>query len=159
MRRLDNAGFSLLEVIIAATLLTMVIFGCFLLYERGVNDWFWTEEYTDTMDNLRIAVDRIVYEVREASDITMPGIGAAGDTLTFIDSTGRTITYYFDGDDYELERVTTTVTEKVYNQVASRISGLNFYRPNYATVNIEIKAKAPKTEEISVRTSAYARSL
>ncbi|MEW6447050.1 MAG: prepilin-type N-terminal cleavage/methylation domain-containing protein [Bacillota bacterium] len=162
MKRPDDAGFTLLEVIIAATLFTVVVLGYFLLLDRGVKDWFWTEEYTDALDNLRIGVDKMAGEVREASAIIKPVWGVPDNNLTLLDSTGENrVRYYVDSEnELQREQIRLVDNKKSVSVVASRISSLSFSRePNSATIKIVIKAKAPKSEEISVQTSVYARNL
>jgi Tfp pilus assembly protein PilW len=155
---LNEKGLTLVEVIVAATLLTIVVCGALLLYEQGVRSWVWTEQQTDVVDNLRIALDKIVYDLREASDISVPGEGEENvEVLTFFyppDSTDVT----YDVQDKKLRRNDQPVTTPV-------ITAVYFSRnaSNPALVKIELIGKADKvgvkTGEVSVRTAVYARSL
>lgn len=161
MRRCPSEkGLTLIEVIVAATLLTIVVCGVLLLYERGVRNWVWTEQNTEVVDNLRIAVDKIVYDVRGARDIVLPEAdGRPGSVLTIAyDDDGRILTYKRDADG-ELEQsvqytnyrpLTTGVLESVcFRREAS----------NPALVRIELVGKGRGTTEVSVRTAVYARNL
>lgn len=166
-RSLNEKGLTLIEAIVAATLLTIVVCGALLLYERGVRSWVWTEQNAEVVDNLRIAVDKVAYDVRGARDILLPEAdGQRSSVLTIVyDIDGpiqRILTYKRDADG-ELERsvqytnyepLTTDVLESVY-----------FWREvsKPALVRVELVGKGQKTgvktTEISVRTAAYACSL
>jgi Tfp pilus assembly protein PilW len=171
MKRLVNEkGLTLVEAVIAATLMAVVLCGSLLLYERGVRDWLWTEEYTEVVDNLRIAADKMASEVRGATEVGEPNVGETKKERLIFDRPSRepdvvreTITYeivsnvlrwgirreYSDGrTTTSTNPVTTAVIEVVY-----------FSRPSTAVVEIELIGNAPKTSPVSVRTVVYARAL
>jgi Tfp pilus assembly protein PilW len=152
MKRLVNEkGLTLIEAVIAATLMAVVLCGSLLLYERGVRDWLWTEEYTEVVDNLRIAADKVASEARGAKASSVV-ILDEGKTLGFEDSTTSTAVYYrFDETDGELERNYQPVTTGV-------ITGVYFSQPGPGVVKIELRGRGVKTGEVSVRTMVYARN-
>lgn len=72
---LGSDGFSLAEVLIAATVGTIVIVGLYLLYDVNQATFIRGEQQTDLQQNARIGMDRIVREVRLAgSDPQAPPV-------------------------------------------------------------------------------------
>lgn len=153
---LNEKGLTLVEVVIAATLIAVVLCASLLLYERGVRDWLWTEEYTEVVDNLRIAADKVVYDVRGAKASSLV-ISDEGKTLGFEDSATSTLVYYhFDEIEGELER---KVGAGSYQPVTTGvITDVCFSRPSMAAVKIELTGKGARTGEVSVQTVVYVRS-
>lgn len=147
---LDEKGVTLLEALIAATLLSLIIIGSLLLYERGVRTWCWTEQEAEVVDNLRIAVDRMVRDVRGARSIEVPSVSETSERLEFKSVSGKTVKYYLKNGVIRLnsQPVTTGVITAVY-----------FSRPSTALVKIELRGKGRGTDEVSVRTAAYAANL
>lgn len=153
----DEKGLTLVEAMVAAALMALIILGSFLLYERGALNWVWTDQETEVVDNLRIALNKVATEVRGASlgSIVIPD----PENLRFQDSeSGATIWYRFDRKDRELERgvgpkflfqpVTTGVITAVY-----------FSRDpvNPEMIRLALKGKGPRTGEVSVQTAVCVR--
>jgi hypothetical protein len=138
---------TLVEVVVAATLMAVVLTGSLLVYERALRDWVWTDQYADVLDNLQIGVDRIVGEARKAASVTVEGEGR---TLALTKG-GDTIKYTYDAVHRELERESQPVTTRV-------ITAVNFSADvAYPTlVTIELSGRGPRTREVSVRTKVYA---
>jgi type II secretory pathway component PulJ len=154
----DERGLTLVEVLIASVLMTLVIFASFLLYERGVKDWLWTEQETEVVDNLRIAVAKVTYDVRGATTITVPAVYESDvASLALVNSNGQTVVYQYDAAAQELER---SVAGGTYQPVTSGVvTAVYFSRPAPALVQVLLKGKGVQTSEVSVRTAVYARSL
>lgn len=153
---LNEKGLTLVEALIAATLMAVVLCASLLLYARGVRDWLWTEEYTEVVDNLRIAADKVASEVRGAKASSVVVLDE-GKTLSFEDSAGTAVySYRFDEAEGELERGVGGVFQPVTTGV---MTGVYFSQPNTGVVKIELKGKGSKTGEVSVLTIVYARSL
>lgn len=145
---MGEKGLTLIEVIIAATLMTLVVCGALLLYEREMRSWVWTEQYSDVVDNLRIAVDKVAYDVRGATSIA---VYDGGQTLGLINSESS-VRYTYDAVGGELARNGAPVTTGV-------ITAVDFSQPNPWLVKIELWGKGRETGEVSVRTAVYARAL
>lgn len=64
--RLGSRGFTLAEVLIAATLGTIVLLGLYLLYDVNQATFIRGEQQTDLQQNARIGVGRLVRELRLA---------------------------------------------------------------------------------------------
>lgn len=154
-RSLGEKGLTLVEALAAATLMSLIIIGSLLLYERGVRTWSWTEQEAEVVDNLRIAVDKIVYELRGATDIMNPEVGPSGGTLLeFKDASEATVKYYLHNKALRRNENNQPVTTEV-------VTAVYFSRdaPRPALVRIELWGKGQGTHEVSVRTMAYAANL
>lgn len=153
MRRyLSEKGLTLIEAIVAATLMTLIVCGALLLYEQGVQSWVWTEQNTEVVDNLRIAVDKVAYDVRMAAQIVEPVVGVTDvPVLIVYDAYGCGVKYERDTTG-ELERNSDPVTTPV-------ITAVYFSRPSESLVKIELRGKERGTTEVSVRTAVYACNL
>ncbi|MDI6631099.1 MAG: hypothetical protein QME13_01575, partial [Thermoanaerobacteraceae bacterium] len=136
---LNEKGLTLVEAVIAATLMAVVLCGSLLLYERGVRDWLWTEEYTEVVDNLRIAADKVASEVRGAKANSVV-ILDEGKTLGFEDSATSTAVYYrFDETHGELER---KAGDGFFQPVTTGvITGVYFSQLSTGVVKIELNGK------------------
>ena len=166
---LGERGLTLLEALVAAMLLSLIIMGSLLLFERGVRTWCWTEQEAEVVDNLRIAVDRVVYSVRrEATKITYPDPGVENETtLTFERQSAEpnvvkeTVTYRV--ADQQLKQVICRewktdppgTTQSVNPVTTDVVEAVYFSRPEPALVKIQLSGKGG----VSVRTAAYADNL
>jgi hypothetical protein len=63
----------LVEVLIAALLLVLVLFAALGLYERGAFTWSRAEKAADLQDQLRVALNALGTDLREARGIYWPG--------------------------------------------------------------------------------------
>ncbi|HIE12601.1 MAG TPA: hypothetical protein EYP63_04110 [Desulfotomaculum sp.] len=162
-RSLDEKGLTLLEVLVAATLMSLIIVGSLLLFDQGVRAWCWTEQEAEVVDNLCIALDRMVYDVRVAREVYFPD---EGETIEVSNGTGTNpvlgigvpsvgMVYYeveYDGGMAELER---EVNGGANRPVTTRmVTQVWVSRPSEALVKIELRGKGG----VSVRTAAYARA-
>ncbi|MGQ9513226.1 PilW family protein [Thermodesulfitimonas sp.] len=148
-------GLTLIEAMVAAALMSLIILGAFLLYERGALNWVWTDQETEVADNLRSALDKVATEVRgaRASSVEIPD----PQNLRFEDSeSGVTVWYRFDTRQGELERSTGSVFQPVTTGV---ITAVYFSRDpvNPATIRLVLKGKGPRTAEVSVQTAVCVR--
>ncbi|MEW6182936.1 MAG: hypothetical protein AB1500_07135 [Bacillota bacterium] len=156
-QRFNEKGFTLVEAVLTVTLTALLFLGGGLLYRNSLEQWYWADRQSEVQDNLRIGMERIVRDVRLATDITEPVPGAEGPTLILKQGTGNIITYELDADgELQIRRasaqpVTTGVITAVY---FSRTAA------NPRLVNITISGRSPENPElpvVTVRTAAYAR--
>lgn len=148
----NEKGFTIVEAVVAATLMAMLFTGGYYLYQRSLEDWYWTDRQAEVQDNLRIGVEKIVYDVRLATSITEPPTDGKQGTVLTIYQGANDITYYRDGTG-ELQRGDQPVTTGV-------VTAVNFSRTELNLVNITISGRSPENPElpvITVRTAAYAR--
>jgi prepilin-type N-terminal cleavage/methylation domain-containing protein len=142
-------GFTLVEVLVAATLMAMVMLGTLLLYGQGIRDWIWCEHYAEVLENLRLGVESMVYDLQGATDIT---VYDGGLRLAFMTGNGL-VEYQYDDDENELEK-------KYHGPLTTGVitSARFSVDPVFPTlVQIQLTGKSsPVTREITVRTKVYA---
>ncbi|MBE0467397.1 MAG: hypothetical protein IBX71_09280 [Candidatus Desulforudis sp.] len=82
-------GVTFVEALIAALLLVTVLFAALGLYERGVFTWSRGEKAMDLQDQLRLALDRLSGDIRNARELIYltgpPAEISAGETVETTD--------------------------------------------------------------------------
>lgn len=92
----EQDGFTLLEMLIATLLAGLLLTGLLQVWQVGTRNWLRVEKQVDTAEGIQMALDRMVYEIREAREINAPAPGG-GDAsqLQFTSCrTGSKVTYY-----------------------------------------------------------------
>jgi len=83
----EKNGFSLVELLIAVTILAMITGGIYLTLATGQSTWFTTDTNIHLQENLRKSLDRLTSELRQtrvAQQQIFNGTGANGsDVLRF----------------------------------------------------------------------------
>jgi len=118
--RVKVAGFTLVEVVVAVTILFIVLSAALALYVQGTLMYKREESGVEIQENARIALDRLVRELRSAREIDE----VKATSITFTLDDGSKVRYYHDISRQQLMR------EKNggVNPVASFIKDLRFER-------------------------------
>ncbi|GAW94137.1 prepilin-type N-terminal cleavage/methylation domain-containing protein [Calderihabitans maritimus] len=87
----DTRGFTLVEVILTSVIIGLLLGGVYTLLSGGMRSWQVSEGRIDVQQNVRIAVSRIVREIREARQVHEDSDAA---NLFLVDREGRIIWYY-----------------------------------------------------------------
>lgn len=74
-------GFTLLEMVIAVALSAIILAAALQVWLQGARDWLAVERQGTALDNLRVALDALSREVREAQAVTRAGAGTPSDPL------------------------------------------------------------------------------
>lgn len=117
MRR-KTGGFTLVEVVIAVALFSLVLGVALSLYGQGVTLFNRQEAEVEAEENARIALDRLVRELRTA--VAVEEIGS--NYVKLVLSDGTRVRYYHDSNRRQLMRE----VSRGVNPVASFITGLSF---------------------------------
>lgn len=97
----DDAGFTVVEVLVTAVILVLLLGAVYTVFESGLNIWFQSERKVDRQQNVRIAVDRLTREIRNGRRL----VDTDGKTyIEFEDYLGRTIRYYHDSAEEKVWR-------------------------------------------------------
>lgn len=83
--RPGEAGFTLLEVVIVASLMVTVVAAAYALLQQGVLSWQMQADRREARENLRVAVARIGKYAREAAGVKVEDGGTAL-TLSWYDA-------------------------------------------------------------------------
>jgi len=94
-------GFTVIEVMVASMILVLLLGTAFLVLESSVGSWLRSEQRLDERQNVRIALDRIIREVREARQL----VAVDEDIFVeFKDQENRIIRYSYDVFDGQIAR-------------------------------------------------------
>lgn len=157
-------GFSLVEVSVAVLLVTVLLTAVLALFGRGVNAWNYGEKRAEVNDSLRIGMDRLGRELREATALSSATTTAE---LRFYGRDGKQVKYFiYNGSQLNREKVGEFGTNK---PVASNITGLSLtYSPygpgpditrsNLVTVTLTGRDKDGKLDPVTLTTTVRLRA-
>ncbi|MCL6449092.1 MAG: prepilin-type N-terminal cleavage/methylation domain-containing protein [Armatimonadetes bacterium] len=135
-----QSGFTLIELVVAVSLFTLVIGAALSLYQQGVLAWQRGEKGVDVQENLRLGLDRMSRELRTATALQ----AANGNLITFKTAydNNKTVSYYYDAAKGQLMRKVNGGS----NPLASCVTGLTFkYYNQYSN---ELPAPVSDPDEI-----------
>ena len=66
----NNKGFSLIEMMVVVTILGLIVLGLVTFFTGGAKSWVAGQSQLEAQRNARQAMDIMVREIREASEIT-----------------------------------------------------------------------------------------
>lgn len=125
-------GFTIMEVIIAASIGIVVLSAVLFLFIRGNQMFIFDSRYLDTQKNVRLVLDNISQDTRRAGDVVSSAIGSVpASTLqqlvlevSSIDASGNPITGSNDYFRYTLNSTTSVLEKTTWAAVGStRTSG------------------------------------
>lgn len=95
----DQRGFTTVEAACVIIIFAVLMAGGLDLYVRGIILWNRGEKKADVQDNLRIGLDRMARELRQAKRLTVntTSNNASNDILEFINHEGTIIRYEVSG--------------------------------------------------------------
>lgn len=98
-----NEGFSLIELMVVVLILSLITIGLVTIFSGGIRSWVSGQSQLQAQREARQAMDRMVREIREASNIVI-GSGNTSITISYpsLFSKGP-ITYKLSGDIIEEE--------------------------------------------------------
>ncbi|MGO0123282.1 PulJ/GspJ family protein [Desulfothermobacter acidiphilus] len=130
MRRFEGEeGFTLLEVVVALAIFSMLSLALFYLVSAGYRSYWQELQRQEVEANLRSALDRITLRVREAKEVVAvdpidakdTGKGFRGIKVTLPDGTART--YAFDPAARELKEDGQPITGPVVKEAVFKVEG------------------------------------
>jgi len=176
-----SGGFTIMEVIIAASIGIVVMSSVLFLFIRGNQMFVFDSRYLDTQKNVRLALDNISQDTRRAGDVVSTAIGSVPAStlqqlvleISSIDASGNPITGSNDYFRYTLNSTTLEKTTWAFGgtrtsgtkNISSNISNLAFgYLPTLAgatRITISITSTATvmnKTHTKTLNTSVKLRN-
>ncbi|RDV83221.1 PulJ/GspJ family protein [Ammonifex thiophilus] len=125
----EEKGFTLLEVLVALTVFSMLSVALFYLVSAGYRSYWQELQRQEVEANLRSALDRITLRVRGAKEVVAvdpvdpkaPAKGFKSIKVTMPDGTART--YVFDPGSRELKEDGQPITAPVVKEAVFRVEG------------------------------------
>ena len=127
MKRKAPNGYTLIEVVCVSVMLVFVLGAMYSLLETGLRSWDQGEQQVEKQQNVRVAVNRLVQEVRKAAGIAASPLSDS-DSLYLTDQEGNTIWYYLhsNGDLRRAVRQKGGINFSGHNPVASCLKTVEF---------------------------------
>jgi Tfp pilus assembly protein PilW len=127
-----SGGFTLVEVLVAGMLLVLVSGAVLGLYTTAIYTWQVQTKTHDTREHLRVGMDRLTRELRQATQLTK----ATESLIEFKlpdGKTVKTVEYKFDAQKKQLNR--RVLSSGASKPVSSFITGVSFvYGPENVAV-------------------------
>jgi prepilin-type N-terminal cleavage/methylation domain-containing protein len=141
---MNQKGFSLAELLIAAAMTSLLMAGVFVILQQGENVYMFGAGRAEVQQTARGALDRIARELRTGSLVT----AATANTITFnyIDDAGATITAAYAVNGTDLQRNGETVIGGV------TAFTLSYYDANNALLTAPIPAADVRTVNVRLAT-------
>lgn len=131
MKKQLKSAFTLVEVVVAMAIFTMVLGATLLIYQHSLQSWSRTDSATTVQENMRLVLDRMTRELRTAVSIEEAAV-VNGQTRisfqTYISQNNqlvmKNITYYHDPTSQQIYR---KVDAGSPNPLAENITGMELY--------------------------------
>jgi prepilin-type N-terminal cleavage/methylation domain-containing protein len=103
INRIGYKGFTLIELMVVVTILSFIILGLVTFFTGGTRSWISGQNQLKAQREARIAVDRMIKEIREANKV-VNGY-ETGITVSYPSIFGReNVTFYLDIDSHSIKR-------------------------------------------------------
>lgn len=137
---MNQRGFTLVEIIIALTILSILIIVISYMQARGAASYAATSQSVEVQESLRIALNKVCRELKGA-EVESIVILKHGQQINF-SSAGAASGFRFDEQDQELEMDVDQGVKVVWLPIASNICQVSFqYDPELCIVDIVIKGE------------------
>lgn len=149
----SDKGFTLVEVIIALTIATMLITATAIAFNASAVNFSENEKMFKAVSNARQALLRITSELRTATAVAT---GESSTQCSMITADGRDITYLYDADAQILYLVTNSDTTDADYVMCRNVTDLTFTR---TTVPEDASAIRSVQVNITVTSDGTSQSL
>jgi prepilin-type N-terminal cleavage/methylation domain-containing protein len=143
----DERGFTLAELLVGVAVLGLMMAGLFLTFQGGQASYLVGESRVETQQNARVALDRMLYELRTARQVST---AAANDVqFTFLDDTATLVTVEYSLNGTNLQRNQTTPA--IAGQPAVLVGGVNGFAVTYYDITEVSGASAANTRAVEIQ--------
>ncbi len=167
MKRSSQAGLTLMEILIAVTLLGLVAASFAYLFDSSQRYMVQSVNISATQGEASFALEHIERNLQLASAVALPlNVGDSGQVLEFtsqlsISAPVITSRYYMNGTFLQFIRDT---GNGAWENVARNISAITFTRSTLSTIDIQVQAQQTSvgggdTRNTTLRTSVSPRGL
>ena len=128
---LDERGYTLAELLTAMAVLGLMLAGLFLTLQAGQGTYLYGAGRVEVQQNARVALERMLRELRTASSIATAGGNDV--KFTYLDDTGTSVTVEYSLAGTSLQRNQTVPV--IAGQPATLVGGLNNFTVTYYDIN------------------------
>ncbi|MCF8009757.1 MAG: prepilin-type N-terminal cleavage/methylation domain-containing protein [Clostridiales bacterium] len=146
----NQRGFTLIEVLASLTILVLLTAAALQVYQHGLLSWKEEEKVLNVQDNLRISMDRMAREIRQARSLD----SSSSTSRVIIYDTGNQKIVYSIEDNTLYRKAGSSVKQPV----AGSISCLSFEYGPGNLVTITAAGKTKELEEITYTTAVCIRT-
>ncbi len=146
----DERGFTLAELLTAMAVLALLLTGLLLTLQQGQNAYLYGAGRAEVQQNARVALERMLRELRDASSVTT---ASANDIkFTFLDDTSTLVTveYSLSGASapYLLQRNQTVPA--IAGQPDTLVGGVNNFTVTYYDFNNVVTTTAANVYAVDI---------
>jgi prepilin-type N-terminal cleavage/methylation domain-containing protein len=146
----DERGFTLAELLTAMAVLALLLTGLLLTLQQGQNAYLYGAGRAEVQQNARVALERMLRELRDASSVTT---ASANDIkFTFLDDTSTLVTveYSLSGASapYLLQRNQTVPA--IAGQPDTLVGGVNNFTVTYYDFNNVVTTTAANVYAVNI---------
>ena len=146
----DERGFTLAELLTAMAVLALLLTGLLLTLQQGQNAYLYGAGRAEVQQNARVALERMLRELRDASSVTT---ASANDIkFTFLDDTSTLVTveYSLSGASapYLLQRNQTVPA--IAGQPDTLVGGVNSFTVTYYDFNNVVTTTAANVYAVNI---------
>lgn len=141
-------GVTLIELVLTVGLMSLITALLFFVYSAGVKTWELGDAQSETVQNARIAMERLISAIRKGRYVEVVSPREIKITMPF----GDEITYYLLGDQLIRKRAGGA------NPVAGKITELKFSRDESGLIQVYLKVENRGTSAV-LRSKAKPRGL
>jgi|GEM_PF-1752751 len=157
-------GFTLVEAVVAVLLLGLLMFALVSMFEHFVVAYQKEEKTGETLDNMRIVIDRLSWEIREATEIPScgDGNGQANALLLKKEGVSDPVYYYYDPGKQVFYRKENSDPAQPLTNAGYIFNKPPFFEPYYEEGEIRgvkiLLSGGYKGSEYDVSTAVYLRT-
>jgi len=144
----NQKGFTLGELLIVTAMIGFVMAGTFVALQQGQNAFQYSTGRVEVQQTARMAVDRIVHDLRTGSTVTASG--ATSVTFNYIDDTGATVTVQYSLNGTNLQRNQTNPVPAA-PQPETLIGGVNALALTYYDSNNVATTTAANVRVVDIK--------
>jgi prepilin-type N-terminal cleavage/methylation domain-containing protein len=153
----NKKGFSLIEMMVALGILSLIIIGLVTFFSGGTRAWVTGRYQLEAQRNARFSMDRMVKEIREGKNITSGSETSITVSVPHFDVDGDIDSYYsvtYDLNDTTIQRDTNPLIDNVLKIAGEDIfkyyDSVKQYIPNDSDPDINLLNNISKISKIHI---------
>jgi prepilin-type N-terminal cleavage/methylation domain-containing protein len=143
----NERGFTLAELLAVCAVLGLLMAGLFLALQQGQTAYLFSAGRVEVQQNARVALDRMLRELRTATQVTT---ATANDVqCTYLDGTNTLVTVEYSLNGTSLQRNQTVPA--IPGQPAILVGGVSGFTVTYYDINDVAGATAANTRAVEIQ--------